>query len=104
MNSNIESLEILVRQMVDTSNLNKWVAENKLKQLAIETYKNDPTAMKVVDSVFDGFGKWIDGLHNYRHGQGIPEPVAPSVGFAVFVLSSGASYLRWLVEIDTLKK
>lgn len=90
--------------MVTTSNLNKWVAENSLKQLAIETFKDDATALKVIDSIFDGFGKWIDGIHNYRHGQGLPEPVAPSVGFAVFVLSSGASYLRWLVEIDTLQK
>lgn len=102
--SMFESLEILVRQMVNASNLNKWVAENKLKQLAQEAYKNDPTAVKVVESVFDGFGKWIDGMHNYRHGQGLPDPVAPSVGFAVFVLSSGASYLRWLVEIDGLIK
>jgi hypothetical protein len=102
--SMFESLEILVRQMVNTSNLNKWVAENPLKQLAIEAYKNDSTAVKVIDSVFEGFGKWIEGMHNYRHGQGLPEPVAPSVGFAIFVLSSGASYLRWLVEIDTLLK
>lgn len=99
--SMFESLEILVKQMVHTNNLNKWAAENSLKELAKETYKNDPIAIKVVDSIFDGFGKWIDGIHNYRHGQALPEPVAPPIGFAVFVLSSGASYLRWLVEIDT---
>lgn len=102
--SMFESLEILVKQMVDTRNLNKWIAENTLKKLAQEAYKDDVTAIKVVESVFNGFGQWIEGLHNYRHGQGLPEPVAPSVGFAVFVLSSGASYLRWLVEIDTFHK
>jgi hypothetical protein len=99
--SMFESLEILTRLMVDTKNLNAWVVEHSLKQLARDVYASDEIANAAMEKVFDGFAQWVDGLHHYRHGQGKPEPVSPSLGFAIYVVSSGASMLRLLVEIDT---
>ena len=95
-----ESIEILVRQMVETNNLNKRVVQGALKEKALEVYKDDPTAKDAVGKMFEGFGFWVDAIHNYRHGQGVSEPVEPPMDFAVYVLSSGASFLRWLIEID----
>jgi len=96
-----ESIEILAKLMVETKNLNQWLVENKLKPIAESVYTGDKTAVESIGAVFDGFALWVDGLHLYRHGQATPEPVAPPLEFAIYVLSSGASFLRWLVDIDT---
>ena len=98
--SMFESLEIIVKQMVDTRNLNKWIVENTLKEKCIKLYENDETALKTVSELFDGFAQWVNALHNYRHGQTSDEPVAPSESVAIYVLSSGTSFLRWLVDIN----
>jgi hypothetical protein len=98
--SMFEALEILAKLRVNTSNLNKWVVEQKLKELARSAYPNCNTTLKVIDEIFDGMARWVHGLHNYRHGQGQEEPVAPPVGVAIYLVSSGAAFLRWLVEID----
>jgi len=61
--------------------------------------RSKTTAKIVTSKAFDGFADWVDGMHYYRHGQGQPEPVTPPIEFAVYVLSSGAAFLRWLVAI-----
>ncbi|MBI5184651.1 MAG: hypothetical protein HZA01_02860, partial [Nitrospinae bacterium] len=96
-----ESLEILVKQMVDTQNLNEWIVKNSLKDKALNAYGNDPAAKDSIGKMFDGFAQWVNSIHNYRHGQEGPEPVAPSIEFAVYALSSGAAFLRWLVDMDS---
>lgn len=99
--SMFEALEILAKLMVPGApRLNKALVEGRLKALAVSTYAGDPVASATTEKVFDGFALWVDALHNYRHGQGTTEPVAPPVDATVFVLSSGAAYLRWLITID----
>jgi len=95
-----ESIEILVKQMVPTKNLNKWIVENTLKEKCLGAYENDETAKKIIVQMFDGFAQWVDALHNYRHGQPDQEPVAPPVNVAIYIISSGTSFLRWLIEIN----
>ena len=94
-----EALEILTKQLVTTKNLNKWVLENSLKELAIDTLAQDDTQKLVIGEMFDGFGRWVDGMHNYRHGQPQVKPAAPSEELVVYILSSGSSFLRLLLEI-----
>jgi hypothetical protein len=99
--SMFESLEILVRVMIPTAkNLHKKLVENTLKQQCLKLYANEPTALNVASELFDGFGDWVNGLHNYRHGQPSEQPVAPSEEVAVYVLSSGSAFLRWLIGIN----
>jgi hypothetical protein len=98
--SMFESLEILVRLMVTTKNLNRWIVENTLKEKCLELYAAEPTAARVVSELLDGFADWVNGLHNYRHGQPSEQPVAPSEEVAVYVLSSGSAFLRWLIGIN----
>lgn len=98
--SAFEALEILARLMDPTSkNLNKRMVENKLKPLAVANAV-DATEEKTISSIFDGLAQVVDGLHNYRHGQPAEEPVAPSMTMAVYVLSTVAATLRWLVAVD----
>jgi hypothetical protein len=98
--SMFESIEIIVKQMIQTKNLNKWAVENTLKEKCLALYKTDDTALKVVSDLFDGFARWVDGLHNYRHGQASKDPVAPTEDVAIYVLSSGSAFLRWLIGIN----
>ncbi len=99
-----ESLEILARLMVECKNLSSYAVEKALKPVVLSVYDGDEVAADTVSKMMDGFGCWVDSIHNYRHGQGKEEPVEPTSDFTVYVLSSGASYLRWLVGIDEATK
>ncbi len=98
--SMFESIEILVKQMVSTDKLTKKVVENSLTTKCKNLYKNDDIEPRVVSKLLSGFAQWVDGLNNYRHGQPSDEPVAPSEEVAIYVLSSGSAFLRWLIEIN----
>ena len=102
--SMFESLEILVRLMVECKNLSAYAVEKAIKPVVLSVYEGDEIAADTVSKMMDGFGDWVDSIHNYRHGQGKEEPVEPPQDFTVYVLSSGASYLRWLVGIDEATK
>lgn len=95
-----ESVEILTKLMVNTSNLNQYAVKNMLKEKALTLYTMDEVAAKVVSGMFDSLATWVHSIHDYRHGQGQEEPVAPPIQLAVYIISSGAAFLRWLVEID----
>lgn len=97
-----ESIEILTKQMVSTKNLNKWIVENTLKEKCLGVYAKDETAKKVISQMFDGFAQWVDALHDYRHGQPNIEPVAPPLNVAIYIISTGTSFLRWLIEINNV--
>ena len=94
-----EALEILTKQLVNTKNLNKWVLENTLQELALDALAHDETERLVIGNMFNSFGEWVDGMHSYRHGQPEVEPVAPSEELVVYMVSSGSSFLRLLLEV-----
>lgn len=94
-----ESIEILVKQMVTTKNLNKWVVENTLKEKCLSLFTDD-VSIQVVTGLFDSMSRWVDSIHYYRHGQPALEPVAPSEEIAIHIISTGSSYLRLLIQLD----
>lgn len=94
-----ESLEILTRLMVGGKNLNRYAIENNLKPLAL-AHAVDATEETVIGHLFDGLATAVDGLQYYRHGQGSEQPVAPSLTMSVYIISTIAAALRWLVAID----
>lgn len=96
-----ECLEILVKQMIDTDLLNAKTVRGPLKAKIQKVYQGDPTALGSVGHLVEGFADWVTGIHPYRHGQNDEEPVVPPLEFAVYALSSGTAFLRWLVSIDT---
>lgn len=96
-----EATEILARLMDPGSkNLHKRQVTSTLKSLAVAG-AIDQTESDTIDKLFEGFSSWVDALHNYRHGQGVPQPVALSTTVAVYVISTGAAALRYLVQIDS---
>lgn len=42
-------------------------------------------------------GNFISAGHQFRHANGEPEPVPPSMDVTVWMLSQGTAFLRWLI-------
>jgi hypothetical protein len=95
-----EAMEILARLMVTTKNLNKYCAQNLLKDVAVARLSADETTASVITATFEAFGTWIDGLHLYRHGQSTQLPVAPPLALAIHIVSTASTYIRLLVDVD----
>jgi hypothetical protein len=53
-------------------------------------------AAKFVDSL----SQWVSAVHFFRHGQPSETNDQPPIGLAIALMSSGVSFLRWLVEIN----
>jgi hypothetical protein len=64
----------------------------------------DPTALKAAIKSVEAFGEWVDACHNYRHEQGVEEPLQPPLDLAVQLISVGSGFLRWLISIDQQMK
>jgi len=51
--------------------------------------------------MLNGLKDWVDAAHFYRHEERRAEEVAqPPLKLAVYIVSTGASHLRWLAELD----
>lgn len=74
--------------------------ETKLRPIVRDRYAANQTALRAAERILDGFKDWIDASHNYRHEPGVQEPAQPPPDLAIFAISNGASFLRWLVDID----
>lgn len=95
-----EAVEIVAKQMYSADRLTAKLVSNDIKNRILTSYSSDPVARRAIGRVVDGFADWVDGMHHYRHGQGEEEPIVPPVSFAVYAMSSGAAFIRWLVHVD----
>ncbi len=76
-------------------------AAGRLGPLIIEMYPGDRRAQEAAGELVASFRSWIDAAQQYRHEEGTPDIVAqPPLALAVYLVSSGASHLRWLAELD----
>jgi len=60
----------------------------------------DSPALSASIKLSNSLADWVNAAHWYRHGQGAEEPIEPPLALVVTVMSMGASYLRWLVDLD----
>ena len=79
-----------------TASFVKGELEPRLQKL----YSVDPVATMVAARMAQSFADWVDAAHPYRHGQNSEEPVRPPEELAVLLVSQGASFVRWLVDLD----
>jgi hypothetical protein len=99
-----EALEILYNLIVHTeekTRLDSHGVIKNLKPMIQSLYNDDKTACIAAEHLLDGFCDWIEALQMYRHGQEVEEPIDLPIGLAIQIISSGASYIRWLVEVDS---
>jgi hypothetical protein len=72
-----------------------------LVPLLQQAHRED-TARRSAAKMLSSLKGWVDAAHFYhRHEQGTPdEVVQPPLGLAVYIVSTGASHVRWLAELD----
>lgn len=70
-----------------------------LKGEITTAYSDDPIAKRASEKVVQGYMDWIDAAHFYRHGQKDENSQAPPRELAVELMSTGASFMRWLLAI-----
>jgi hypothetical protein len=63
-------------------------------------YNGDPTATAASAKLLASCKDWIDACHFYRHEPGQQEVAQPPTSLAVHLVSTGASFIRLLAEID----
>ena len=73
----------------------------KLEPLLQMTYANS-VASGAAMKVLSAFKDWIDAAHFYRHEAGHEDPVQPPLTLSVQIVSVGATFIRWLAELDSL--
>lgn len=66
-------------------------------------YADDKIAADASHQILKSLGDWVNAAHQYRHGQGVDNEVAGPLELAVQMLTSGASFIRWLIDMDARK-
>lgn len=95
-----EAAETVFRLMFpDVSRLG--AAEVTKKLLPVLRERLHGTECDAAGRLGEAFKEWVNGAHPYRHGQAVEAPDNPSVETAVLSVSLGASFIRWLAELDS---
>jgi hypothetical protein len=103
LRSVFEAVEILFRLMFSRApRLGGAEIREYLAPVVNSLNKGDPAAARSSQKFLGSLVEWVDAAHFYRHGQGTVEPTQPPLFYALAMVSSGASYLRWLGELDRL--
>jgi hypothetical protein len=62
-------------------------------------YAGNQPALDAGNRLLAGMRSWINAAQLYRHGQEIEDAAEPPTDFVVAHLSTGATYLRWMIEL-----
>jgi hypothetical protein len=77
---------------------------SRLEPLLQRAHATDSVATGAAIKLLSAFKDWVDAAHFYRHEPGHEEPVQPPLTLAVQMVSLGASFLRWLAELDATRE
>jgi hypothetical protein len=85
-----------------TSNSRLGASEaDDLGPIVDQLYAADDTARRSARKMLASLKDWIDAAHFYRHEPGTEDVAQLPLSLAVYLVSTGASHLRWLAEIDS---
>ena len=85
----------------DSDRLPSFNIHKKLKLIIVNFYsKKDKIVQTVSLNLLTSFKEWVNCIHDYRHGQHAKNYKDPSLDLTILILTSGASYLRYLASID----
>ncbi len=94
------AVETLFRLMVPRAPRLGATELDGLAPLLQHKYAADETALRVSAKILGSLKDWVDAAHFYRHEPGAEEVAQPPLEVAIHILSTGASHLRWLAELD----
>ena len=92
--------ECVFKLMYDRPRLAAGDLAKSLRPTVQQLFSADPTALKAANKSVEALADWVDACHNYRHEQGVEEPLRPPIDLAVQLISVGSGFLRWLVSLD----
>jgi len=66
-----------------------------------KSHAGDAVASRAASKLINGFKDWVDAAHFYRHEPGKEGIAQPPLSLAVNIVSQGATFIRWLAEMDS---
>jgi len=80
--------------------LDAGFVRGELEPRVQKLYAKDAVAQRSSARSAQSFAYWIDAVHPYRHGHGAEAPIALPLELTILLISQGASFIRWLVDLD----
>lgn len=74
--------------------------EKSLWPIVQAIYANDVVAANASHQVLNSLAQWTNATHQYRHGQGSDAEVRAPTALAIQMLTSGAGFIRWMIDMD----
>ena len=94
--------ENIFKQMSGLRSLNTSAAKAELSKIVAKIYSSRPHERQVAEKQIQGFLKWIEGAHFYRHDPGQPDVSQPSDEISALAVSEGFAFCRWLADLKRL--
>lgn len=95
-----ECLETLAKLLDDKIKvLGDSEVNNRIKPIC-ENLIQDEDERNFVKLMISSMADWVNAHHIYRHGQSKEKHTPPTLESAIFSLSMGSSYLRFMLQID----
>jgi hypothetical protein len=80
--------------------LDKALIEASITPLVDRAYQADAAIASASRHIVSSFGNWADAANAFEHGGSRKPPAIVPAELAALLVSSGAAYIRWLVELD----
>lgn len=74
-------------------------AKKNMNPLLEQKYAGNLPAIDAGKQLLEAFEKWIVASQPYRHGQAVENVSDPPLDLVVAHLSTGAAFLRWMIEL-----
>jgi len=96
-----EAAESLCKIVTGSSaDLTESSVEKHLRPIVNRIAAGDDQLSSMTGRLLSSFAKWVSAVHAYRHGHDRDRPLVLPDDVAVLVVSEGAAFVRWLVDVD----
>jgi hypothetical protein len=95
----LETVAKLVDESGNVKRLGETEVDKTLRSLCLSRYAASSTERNTASIFLTSMAKWVSALQSYRHAQKVDQPNPPPLELTVALLSSGAAYVRFLVEV-----
>jgi hypothetical protein len=82
------------------ADLDEGLVNKDLRRIVDRVFDGDEQLRSTANRLLTSFGKWVSAVHPFRHGHDRDRPLMLPDDVAVLAISQGASFLRWLADLD----
>ena len=82
------------------ADLSEGFVNKELRPICDRLFGADEQLKSTTGRLLSSFGKWADAVHPYCHGHERGQPLRLPDDVAVVIVSQGAGFIRWLVDLD----